>query len=88
MAIALTYKRDSMGAPQVVAKGRGVMADRILELAQQHHVPVKQDKFLMETLDQVGLGQQIPAELYQAVAEVLVAVYRTESGFKKQNPGL
>jgi flagellar biosynthesis protein len=75
-AVALRYLRGEDGAPQVVAQGRGELAERILSLARQHGVPVHRDDDLAEVLLKLDLGDAIPPELYQAVAEVLAYLYR------------
>lgn len=69
LAVALQY--DHAGAPRVTAKGRGVLAARILELAAEHGVPVEEDAALAEALSQIELDREIPIELYEAVAAVL-----------------
>lgn len=76
LAVALRYDEGKESAPRVVAKGQGRMADKILDLAKEHGVPVRDDPDLVETLAQLDLGDLIPAELYPAVAEVLAYVYR------------
>ena len=72
-AIALSYeKRDE--APKVVATGRGYMADKIVQRAQESNVPIHQDEKVADALSKVELGQYIPKELYEVVAEILVFV--------------
>ena len=75
-AVALKYDRDHDKVPKVVAKGRGPIAEKILEIANQHHLPVIADSNLAQMLDALDLDTEIPPEMYQAVAEVLVFVYR------------
>ncbi len=75
-AAALRYDAIRDQAPRVVAKGRGKMAERIVALAQQHGVPMVEDRNLVQVLEALDLNTDIPSELYQAVAEVLVFVYR------------
>ena len=76
-AVALKYDLESMTAPQVVAKGQGFLAARIKEVAAEHRVAVVENKPLARALySSVEVGGTIPAELYQAVAEVLAFVYR------------
>ncbi|MDA8137704.1 MAG: EscU/YscU/HrcU family type III secretion system export apparatus switch protein [Desulfobacteraceae bacterium] len=75
-AAALRYDRQQSGAPQLVAKGRGKVAERIMALAKEHHVPMVEDRNLVQMLEALDLNTEIPPELYQAVAEVLVFVYR------------
>lgn len=77
VAVALEYDEARMDAPVVVAKGQDLVAQRIVEVARQHQVPVVQNPPLAWALfDAVPVGQAIPAELYRAVAEVLAYVYR------------
>ena len=70
-AVALEYDEKTMGAPTVTAKGREEMAASIRELAKEHGVPILQNVPLARGLYEVELGTEIPAELYEAVAEVL-----------------
>lgn len=76
MAVALRYRDELESAPRVIAKGSGHMAEKILALAEEHNIPVRDDPDLVETLAQLDLGEVIPAELYPAVAEVLAFIYR------------
>lgn len=75
-AVALTYDKDKDAAPKVVAKGRGQIAEKIIETARAHHVPLVEDENLVQVLEALDLETQIPPELYRAVAEVLAFVYR------------
>lgn len=76
-AIALTYGKHQ-GAPKVVAKGRGLIAQAIIERAKQHGVFVHESEDLVGLLMKVELDQEIPAQLYLAVAELLAWLYRLE----------
>ena len=78
-ALALAYAGDE-AAPRVVAKGRGLVAQAIIERAHQHGVYVHESKELVSLLMQVDLDQRIPPQLYRAVAELLAWVYRLEQG--------
>ena len=73
LAIALNY--DGENAPRLTAKGRGELAQRILELAEQHQVPLHEDRELAALLAQIPLGEEIPEALYRAVAEVIAFAY-------------
>jgi flagellar biosynthesis protein len=73
-AAALRY--EGKGAPKVVASGRALVAERILEEARKAGVPVKEDAALAEALAGLELGQEIGEELYAAVAEALAWAYR------------
>ncbi|MBR2566690.1 MAG: EscU/YscU/HrcU family type III secretion system export apparatus switch protein [Paenibacillus sp.] len=77
-AVALKYVPGESEAPVVVAKGRGKVAEAILEKAKENGVPVQEDAALVEVLSKLDLDEQIPAELYQLVAEVLTYVYQTD----------
>ncbi|NLM37731.1 MAG: flagellar biosynthesis protein FlhB, partial [Firmicutes bacterium] len=77
LAIALKYEAEKMAAPQVLAKGEGYIAAKIKEIATAHGIPLVENKPLARTLYQtVEIGEQIPPNLYQAVAEVLAFVYK------------
>jgi len=83
-AIALSYKMDSMEAPKVVAKGVGFLALKIKELAQEHGIPLVENKPLAQTLyKSVEIGEYIPANLYKAVAEILAYVYKARNAFSR-----
>jgi flagellar biosynthesis protein len=77
VAIALTYGK-SQGAPRVVAKGRGLIAQAIIERAKQHGIFVHESEDLVGLLMKVELDQEIPAQLYLAVAELLAWLYHLE----------
>jgi flagellar biosynthesis protein len=85
LAVALAYRREQDAAPRVVAKGRGLLADAILERAREAGVYVHESRELVALLMQVDLDQRIPAPLYVAVAELLAWLYRVES--REQRPG-
>ncbi len=72
-AIALEYD-PSEDAPRVIASGRGLLAERIIERAKEAKVPVHQDSKLADTLSRLEVGEMIPPELYEVVAEILVFV--------------
>lgn len=78
-AIALKYEPEKDKAPKVVAKGRGYIADKIVEVARQHGVPLREDQALVEVLSKLDLYEEIPVELYKAVAEILVFVYKIKN---------
>ncbi|MEJ2037444.1 MAG: EscU/YscU/HrcU family type III secretion system export apparatus switch protein [Desulfosarcinaceae bacterium] len=79
-AAALKYDSTKDGAPRVVAKGRGKMAQKIIDLAREHQVPLVENPGLARLLDALDLDMDIPPDLYRAVAEVLVFVYRLDQG--------
>lgn len=78
-AAALHYDPLGDSAPEIVAAGRGLVADDIVALAQTHGVPVHQDAGLVEALSKLDVGATIPRELYTVVAEVLAFVYAVDA---------
>ena len=74
LAVALHY--DKTGAPRVVAKGKGSLGAKIIEVAKANDIPIEENEILAGALSRIELGDEIPAELYKAVAEVLVFVLR------------
>ena len=76
IAVALHYERGKKDAPRVVAKGRGTIGEKIIEVAKANNVPIEENEVLAGALSNVELGDEIPEELYKAVAEVLIFVLR------------
>lgn len=76
LAAALRYDANGGGAPTVVAAGSGELAERIVALAREHGVPVREDGALAEALARLQLEAEVPPELWAAVAETLVWAYR------------
>jgi flagellar biosynthesis protein len=74
LAVALHY--DRTGAPRVVAKGNGTIGAKIVEVAKAHDIPIEENELLAGALSNVEIGDEIPAELYKTVAEVLIFVLR------------
>ncbi|WP_223066758.1 EscU/YscU/HrcU family type III secretion system export apparatus switch protein [Paenibacillus caui] len=81
-AVALKYDPGVHEAPIVSAKGRGHLAQQILDKAKEHGIPVQEDVALVEVLSKLDLDQQIPAELYTLVAEILSFIYRSDLAAK------
>jgi flagellar biosynthesis protein len=75
-AAALKYDETQSRAPRVVAKGKGRIAEQIIQVARENDVPMVEDRNLVNVLEALELEDEIPAELYQAVAEVLVFIYK------------
>ena len=80
LAVALHY--DRKGAPRVVAKGRGTIGEKIIEVAKANNIPIEENEVLAGALSNVELGDEIPQELYKAVAEVLIFVLRLSGKVK------
>ena len=79
-AAALGYDRGDESAPRLLARGRGNVAERILARAQEHQIPIERDPDLLQCLDSLEIGNEIPVEAYQAVAQILAFLYRKNSG--------
>lgn len=75
-AIAYDGKKDL--APRVTAKGQGAVAEKIIAIAREHGIPIKDDPALVEMLCRLDLDEYIPVELYRAVAEILAFIYLSE----------
>ena len=75
-AVALGYDRERDAAPQVLAKGRGAIAEQIIAIAEQHGIHVHHDEDLVEVLERLDISAPIPVEAFAAVAEVLVHLYK------------
>jgi flagellar biosynthesis protein len=88
LAVALEY--DGSGAPRVTAKGAGEVAQKILDLAEQHGVPLQENRELVEMLTQMPLESEIPEQLYRVVAEVIAFAYlvrgKLPAGFDGSDP--
>ncbi|MCX8026942.1 MAG: EscU/YscU/HrcU family type III secretion system export apparatus switch protein [Thermodesulfovibrionales bacterium] len=78
-ATALRYKAQEDNAPKVVAKGSGKVAEKIISIAKQHNVPLREDPNLVEILSTLDLYQEIPPDLYRAVAEILAYIYKVSN---------
>ena len=75
-AAALKYDQAQSMAPRVVARGKGHIAEQIIQVARENDVPLVEDRNLVNVLEALELESEIPAELYRAVAEVLVFIYK------------
>ncbi len=85
-AVALLYDKKQSDAPRVVAGGKGLVAQKIIETAREAGVHIHEDPDLVELLAKIPLGQEIPVELYQTIAEVLAFVYQINENFKQKVP--
>ncbi len=74
-AVALRYDPLKDGAPKISAKGKGSVAESIIDLAREHGIPVKDDPDLVEVLSKLDIDEEIPSEVYIVVAELLAFVY-------------
>ncbi len=86
IAIALQYDRENDSAPRVVAKGMAFKAEKIREIAKAYGVPIMKNIPLANALYRVEIGEEVPEELYDAVAEVLNFVYALQQGTQGGGP--
>jgi flagellar biosynthesis protein len=77
-AVALKYNQNKDKAPKVIAKGKGEIAKKIVEIAREKKIPLYEDKGLTEVLEALDLNMEIPQSLYKAIAEVLVFIYKLD----------
>ena len=82
--VALRYTPPEDVAPKVIAKGQGTIAEKIIEIAQKNHIPIKDDPELVNILSMLDLDEEIPPSVYKVVAEILAFVYSLK---KKQLDG-
>ncbi|MBN2331926.1 MAG: EscU/YscU/HrcU family type III secretion system export apparatus switch protein [Deltaproteobacteria bacterium] len=80
-AAALTYERSKQKAPTVVAKGSGLMAEKIIEVAREHGIPLREDPALVQVLMTLDINQEIPPEVYHVVADILAMIYRAHQKY-------
>jgi flagellar biosynthetic protein FlhB/flagellar biosynthesis protein len=78
MAIAIKYDKEKDTAPRIVAKGMRLKAEKIREIAKQYNIPVMKNVNLANALYRIDVGEEIPEELYDAVAEVLNLLYELQ----------
>ena len=81
-AVSLQYKKGKNAAPKVTAKGQGWMADRIIKMAQENNIPIREDKDLLHLLSEIDVGQEVPESLYKVVAELLAWVYQINQDYQ------
>jgi flagellar biosynthesis protein len=81
-AVALRYVPPLDRAPKLTAKGSGLLAQKIIELAQKHGIPIKEDPVLIQVLSQLDFYQEIPPSIYVMVAEILAFVYSVNNRWR------
>lgn len=83
-AVALKYDRKKDSAPRLIGKGEGLLADRLLALAREYNIPVREDADLLEILAQLNLYEEIPPATYFVVAEILAFIYQTNDSYQPE----
>lgn len=84
-AIALSYRSEKHAAPIVTAKGKGYIADNIIEKAKENSIPIQEDPSLVQLLGTLDINETIPEELYEAVAEVFAFIYKVDQQAGKRH---
>lgn len=82
-AVALNYDKKSSSAPRILAKGKGEVAKNIIDLAKKHNIALYKDPELVKTLINLDVGTEIPPELYEAIAKILVFIYDLDLKLKE-----
>ena len=82
-AVSLKYSPAKDRAPKVTAKGWGVVAEKILEVARKHNIPIKEDPDLIQVLAKLDIDKEIPPSLYKVVAEILAFVYSVNKKYQQ-----
>jgi flagellar biosynthesis protein len=81
-AVALLYDQKKTAAPKIVASGSNLIAEKIIATAAEAGVHIREDRDLVELLSKIPIGEEIPVELYQTIAEVLAFVYAVNNTYK------
>ena len=82
-AASLQYEQNKENAPKLTAKGNGAIAYNIIDIAKQHNIPIKKDEDLLSMLSTIEINEEIPTQLYKAVAEIFSFIYEISN--EKQN---
>ncbi|MGA7144653.1 MAG: EscU/YscU/HrcU family type III secretion system export apparatus switch protein [Desulfobacterales bacterium] len=83
-AVALKYRTATDRAPKVTARGMGKIAEKIIEIAKEHHIYIHEDPDLVEILSTLDINEEIPPDLYVVVAELLAFVYSLNKNFSNK----
>ena len=83
-AAALRYNPQTDNAPKLIAKGRGTVAEKIIELAKENNIPIVEDPLLVDSLIKLDLYEEIPPHLYEAVAKIVAYIIRHSYPKKQQ----
>jgi flagellar biosynthesis protein len=84
-AAALQYDQERHEAPVIVAKGSRAVAEKIIEMAKKHNIPLQRDPELLQILMKLEINQEIPENVFHAVAEVLAMVYKANRNHSEKN---
>ena len=81
-AVALKYDKEKDSAPRLIGKGEGLLAEKLLALADEYNIPVHEDADLLEILARLNLYEEIPPATYFVVAEILAFIYQANESFR------
>ncbi len=84
-AVSLQYQREVNTAPKITAKGEGWVAEKIIKMAQERNIPIREDKDLFNLLSEIDIGKEVPESLYKVVAELLAWVYQLNKNYPDSN---
>lgn len=84
-AVAIRYNSERENAPRIIAKGQGAVAKKIKEMGEENHIPIVEDQHLIDGVDHVEIGEEIPLELYEVMAQILAFVYQMKDEAKKRD---
>ena len=80
----LKYSPETSSAPEIIGLGKGESADKILEIAKENNIPIYHNSELAETLNTFNIGDEIPPELYEIVAEILIFIGNIDKNYKEE----
>ena len=81
--VSLKYKKGYDSAPKITAKGKGWVAEKIIKMAHENNIPIREDRDLLNLLSEIDVGQEVPESLYKVVAELLAWVYQLNQNFQQ-----
>lgn len=84
IAAAIKYDDKRDAAPKLTAKGRGSIAEKIIKLAMEHNIPIREDPALVQILSRLDIDEQIPPEIYKAIAEILAFIYSVNEQYREK----
>lgn len=84
IAAVIKYDDKRDAAPKLTAKGRGSIAEKIIKLAMEHNIPIREDPALVQILSRLDIDEQIPTEIYKAIAEILAFIYSVNEQYREK----
>jgi len=78
-AVALKYDIEEDNAPRIVANGKGELAQKLIKFAREHDIPIRENEDIVDILVQLNIGEDIPPQLYEVIAEILSFIYNLEN---------